>query len=323
MTPTTILIKSLQLAADADIKKLKFPYMVQPKYDGVRGANMWGRMLARSLRPFSNKYTGSFFSQAPFLGFDGELAAGPEDSESLCRDTTSALNTIGGQPWLLWHVFDYITPQTIDLAYEHRYQKMRERVFFIQGAHPELSAHMRIIPSIWCGDMEGLEIIIAQHCNAGYEGTILRDPCGLHKNGRSSPAHNGLLRIKPFIEVDAIVTKIYEGQSNNNEPTLNRLGLTERSTHKEFMVSNGMIGAMDAVLLEDAKHPITGTIVHSKGETVRFGAGRMTHDERLNYFENQMLFIGQRIKGQIFAHGVKDKPRFPTFQAIRMAADVR
>lgn len=318
-----MLLSKPQLAEDWNPEKVKFPVMVQPKVDGVRGLNLFGRLSARSLRPFDNKHATLFFSQGAFLGLDGEMAAEHETNESLCRLTTSALNTIAGEPWLMWHVFDYLRPDTVELPYHIRYDMLVKRVEEIKAYHPELGAHLHLMPSVnHVHDMTTLECLIQDFAEAGYEGTIIRNPFGLHKNGRSSPAHRGLLRIKAFCDVDCIVLKINEGQTNMNEAKINRLGLTERSTHAENMVPNGMIGSMDCELLEDVFHPLTRKLVHRKGEPIRLSAGCMTHDERRLYFQSQHLINGKRVKGRLFPVGVKEKPRHPRFQSFRADADV-
>lgn len=311
-----------QLAEDWIPEKVKFPVIVQPKFDGVRGLNLFGRLSGRSLRPFNNQYANNYFSQGGFLGFDGEMAAEAEDNPLLCSLTTSALNTIRGEPWLMWHIFDYLRPETVELEYFKRYSLAQKKVEQLKEQFPLLGAHVQMMPSV--GHVETMDALMTHiqwHAEAGYEGTIIRNPFGIHKNGRSSPAHRGLLRIKAFCDVDCIVLKINEGQSNQNEAKVNRLGLTERSTHQENMLPNGMIGSLDCELLEDVFHPLTRKLVHHKGEPIRLSAGCMTHEERAMYFTHQHLINGKRVKGRLFPVGVKDKPRHPRFQSFRTDAD--
>lgn len=307
------------LAEDWDRAKVRFPVIVQPKIDGVRGLNINNVMSARTLRPFGNKYTNLFFSQHAFRGFDGELAAEAETHPRLCSLTSSATSTIEGSPWLMWHIFDFINEETIGWPYWQRLSCAQMRIEMLRREHPHLGQHLRIIPWVTCGSIDELDAYIEQHIDQGYEGTIFRAAEGKYKEGRSSPTQNGLLRIKPFITVDAEVTGIEEGQRNENEAKLNELGHTSRSTHAENMVPNGMVGAVHARLLEDAV--FNKKVVHKKGDMVRFGAGRLTHDQRRAMFLDPTLIVGKRMKGQIFPYGIKDKPRFPTFQALRSDED--
>lgn len=298
-----------------------FPVIKQPKIDGVRGQfiNEYGAG-ARSLRPFSNLHTTNFFSQHVFRGLDGELAAEDECHPRLCSLTTSATSTIEGQPWLMWHVFDYITPNTYHLPYDARLEMLADRVKWIKEVYPHLGVHLKVIPWIVVDSMEQLEEEIEKDIDLGYEGTIIRKKKGEYKQGRSTAKQQGLLRIKPFMSVDAIVQSVIEGRRNENEATINALGHTERSTHQENMVPNGMVGAVMATLCEDVTW--IGNVIHKRGDLVRFSAGRMTHEERKLWFEHPELIVGKRMQGQIFPKGIKDKPRFPTFQCLRSADDV-
>ena len=300
------------LATDWVEGKVRLPSFIQPKYDGVRAGHLIGYLTGRSLKKHRNKYTTAMFSDAIFAGLDGEMAAGMETSESLCRDTTSALNTIEGEPFILWHLFDYITEATINLPYDQRYALLCERVHMLQNSpladhHPGIG-RLRIMPSYVVTTMEEVKQGDSYFCGIGCEGSILRYIHGAYKQGRSTVKEGWLLRIKHFVEEDAVVVAVIEGRTNTNEATKNELGLTERSTHSEQMIPNGMVGALDCID-EKTRQPI------------RVAAGTMTHEDRKNYFENQHLILQKHIKYKKFLKGEKDKPRFPTFQSIRMESD--
>lgn len=90
------------LASDWDEEKQRFPVIAQPKIDGLRGLNMYGRLTGRSLKQFKNKHVTSLFSHSALIGLDGEFAAHDQRHPDLCRMTTSALGTIEGEPYVLW-----------------------------------------------------------------------------------------------------------------------------------------------------------------------------------------------------------------------------
>lgn len=311
------------LASDYDESKIRFPVVAQPKIDGVRGMNMLGGLTGRSLKQHANKHVTRFFSHSALIGFDGEMAAERETHPDLCRLTTSALSTIEGEPFILWWLFDYVTAATKGLPYVQRQAALAVRVAEMK-ADPhqhELTHHLRIVPSILCASLEQLNEVDSVWLDMGYEGSILRDPQGLHKQGRSTIREGGLLRIKRFADFEVRVTKIIEGETNTNEAQQNELGLQFRSSHQENMVPNGMVGAMLGVVLKDVKDS-AGNVLFSKGTEIRFGAGRMTHEDRLRFFQLPHLLVGQVAKVKTFLKGVKDKPRFPTFQCLRAASDI-
>lgn len=299
------------LASDYNEAKLKFPILMQPKIDGVRGWNVGGRLVGRSLKTHANKYVTALLSQPELEGLDGELAAEHECHPDLCRITTSAMSSIHGEPFVLWWLFDWVTPATADLPYDERYDALMGWVLHLQS-QPEFAhfaGQLRVVPRDVVNNLERLNELDTHWLDMGYEGSIIRDPNGKHKQGRSTVREGGLLRVKRFEDAEAVVIEIVEGNSNQNEAQINELGQQFRSSHAEGMVASGRVGSMICRNLSD-------------GETITVGPGRMTADERVYFWNNSSELIGKTIKYQHFPKGVKDKPRFPTFQSIRATSDI-
>lgn len=308
------------LASDWDESKVRLPVIAQPKIDGVRALNMVGTLTGRSLKTHKNRHVTKLFSHSALIGLDGEMAAQKETHPDLCRITSSALGTIEGEPFVLWWLFDYVTDDTKAWAYRDRLSALRDRFYQLQKEVPHLHHHLRLMPSVECNTMEELLAWDTRWLEAGYEGTIIRNPGGPHKQGRSTIRESGLLRIKRFVDFEFIVEGIVEGEENQNGAQINELGLTFRSSHQENKVANGMIGAMLGRVLEDVKDG--GKVLFEKGAQVRVGAGRLSHDQRKHYFANQDEFKRLVHKAKFFPKGIKDKPRFPTWQSFRNAADM-
>lgn len=308
-----------QLADDWQESKLVFPLIGQPKVDGVRALNLAGRFTGRSLKGFKNKYATARYSHSALIGLDGEAAAGPETAADLCRATTSALGTIEGQPYILWWLFDYVTPATKLEGYDMRLAMLRIKLDELSREVPELWNHLRLMPSRLLHTKDELEAFDEENLLAGYEGTIIRDPNAVFKEGRSGKKPI-LWRIKRFVDFEFSVHEIIEGQENQNEATLNALGNTERSTHQENMVPNGMIGAMLGRTLNVVKDG--DKVLFEAGQEVRVGAGCLSHDQRRHFFLNQDWFKNHVHKAKFFPKGIKDKLRFPTWQTFRDAADI-
>src|SRR6185312_4948109 len=56
-----------------------------------------------------------------------------------------------------------------------------------------------------------------QRCLAeGYEGIMVRDPAGLYKQGRSTVAEGGLLKVKQFLDAEATIIGFEEQMHNDN-----------------------------------------------------------------------------------------------------------
>lgn len=297
------------LAHDYVASKLRFPLLLQPKIDGVRGLNLLGTLTGRSLKTHKNKFTTEFYSHPSCLGLDGELAANEETHPDLCRLTTSAVGTIAGEPFLLWHPFDFVNSGSLLLPY-HRRLELLESHYKLMVAHaPQIANRVKPIKTIVVNNSDDMHHQEVLWLAAGYEGAIIRDPDGLYKQGRSTPTEGGLLRIKRFAEAEAVVSRVIEGDENLNEAKVNETGHTSRSSHQENMVPNGMVGALECV---DCK----------TGKTITVAAGRMTHVERKHFFEHPELIINKTIKYKTFLKGVKDLPRFPTYQCIRVESDL-
>lgn len=312
------------LCCDADLKNLKFPIYGMPKIDGVRSLNFDGSLTGRSLKQHKNKHVTEFFSHIMFKGFDGEMANEDECHPDLCRITSSALSTINGTPYILWHVFDYVTEVTKDLPFKTRYQSLQSRVNALKE-HPNLEylwSRIRVVPCKLLTTMHELIEFETECLHKGYEGIILRDPEGKFKQGRATAREGSYMRIKRFIDAECEVVDIVEGLTNNNEAQVNELGLQYRTSHKENMVLNGTVGSITGRLIADVFDPITDTLLFSKGDIIEVGPGAMKAEERLQYFQIKQDLIGRIFKFKTFPKGVKDKPRFPTFLSFRDPVDM-
>lgn len=292
------------LASNYDPSNIQLPTFAQPKIDGVRGLNLDGNLVGRSLKAFKNKALTAKFSQLKYQGLDGELAFGEETSGSLCRDTTSAVNTITGPAdGFVWHVFDYVTEETIKLPYHERYRLLVKKV-------EELDEDcIKLVPYFNLKSSAEVEEYDEENLAEGYEGTILRNPDSLYKEGRPGKKEQQLMRIKRFSDSEALVLAVVEGRTNLNEAVINELGRSERSSHAENQVPNGLVGSLTCKDLES-------------GMTITVSPGEMDHIERKFYFDNPQEIVGKTITYKSFKKGVKTLPRFPTFKNIRSAEDM-
>ena len=292
------------LADNYDPNNIQLPTSAQPKIDGVRGLNLDGNLVGRSLKAFKNKALTAKFSHPKYQGLDGELAFGDEASGSLCRDTTSAVNTITGPAdGFTWHVFDLVTEETIKLPYHERYRLLRKKV-------EELGEDfIKLVPYVRLNAAAEVEAYDEKNLAAGYEGTILRNPNSLYKEGRPGKKEQQLMRIKRFSDSEALVLAVVEGRTNLNEAVINELGRSERSSHAENQVPNGLVGSLTCKDLES-------------GMTITVSPGELDHIERKFYFDNPQEIVGKTITYKSFKKGVKTLPRFPTFKNIRSAEDM-
>lgn len=299
------------LATDLDEAKVKFPTIAMPKIDGCRGLNIEDKFVGRSLKRFDNPFLATRFDGEDFRGFDGELAFGDWCSPSLCRDTTGFVNRQTPKPGkpvegdIHWWIFDCLHESFIDCTYIERLHAASAQVAELQLNKGY--SFLRMVPYEIVNSLEEVNQLEAKWLEMGFEGVILRNPEGMHKNGRATTKLGAYLRIKRFVDAEAKVTAIIEAMENTNEAKTNELGRSERSSHKENMVPKGMVGALTC---------------EYQGEEITVGPGEMSHEDRIFYFNNPSLIVGEHITFKSFMHGKKDKPRFPTYKNIRTRSDM-
>lgn len=311
------------LACDVDLTKLKFPVIVMPKIDGVRGINLSGKITGRSLKEFKNPWVTQRFSEPWMQGIDGELALGDEASPTLCADTTGFVNrktAKAGKPVedesLVWWAFDYLHESVIHLPYIQRVNWLS----WLICANSE-STNVRVPPWQIVESLFDLYESEEVYLKMGYEGIIIRDPNGMHKDGRCTVKEAAYMRLKRFVDFEGEIVDILEAQENQNEAKINELGHTERSSHKENKVAKGMAGTIVLRLLSDVKDT-QGNVVLQKHSTIDVGPGNLKHNERIEMWGNKHSYIGQVGKAKMFPKGIQDKPRFPTFISVRAKEDM-
>jgi DNA ligase-1 len=301
-------------------KKVRFPVWLFAKVDGVRMYNPEGIALARTQKKHRNAYVTNQFSNAMYIGFDGEVAAERDTHPDLCRITSSAMSRAEGEPYVLWHIFDFVTEDTHALPYHLRYDHANARIKQLQS-HGQ-GMHLRLMPYVVCNNLEEVEAAHAANLKAGYEGSCLWDPSVVHKQGDSSPTHRGCVRIKDFIHGEARILEVIEGETNGNEAQENELGRTFRTTHQENMTPNGMLGAFKMQQLEDLFDENTKKLLIAKDEIFMCSPGSLDHNGRRHALANPQLYLNQIGKYKFFPKGIKDKPRFPQFDSVRSAEDL-
>lgn len=295
-------------ACDWDETKVKFPLFAQPKIDGVRGLHPKDFMVARTLNRHANKFVSSSpkYNNSSLRGIDSELTLGNDITRSdLCRITSSALSTIEGEPNIVINAFDICDPSVADTPYEKRYDMLQLHVYNMNRAGFN---HIQIVPSFLCNNLD--EFLEHEECwlEQGIEGGILRSPTGRYKHGRSTVREQYSMRVKRFVDEEALIVGFTEAMENLNEATVDALGYTKRSSHQANKVGKGMVG----------------NIIMWNEEMGNFevGPGNLTHEERVLMWNAQAQYIGKIGKFKHFPRGRKTGYRFPTFISVRDQNDM-
>ena len=284
----------VMLASNADLDKLRFPLLISPKLDGVRAYVKNGVVWSRSNKPIPNRHVQGTFRNVENL--DGELIVGPATSPTCYRDTVSGVMREEGEPKVRFYLFDrFDNPAD---PYIVRYHALSTKGI---GVRSLILEQIRVV------DLDELLRWEEDYVALGYEGLILRDPEAPYKQGRSTVKEGYLLKLKRFVDSEAMVVGFEERMHNGNEAKVNELGRTSRSSHKANKTGRGDLGAL----------------VLQTPEGVEFSCGTgFSEKERRDIWQNRDRYLGQFAKYKHFPVGVKDAPRHPVFLGWRDKIDM-
>lgn len=314
------------LACDIDLAKIspaqwESGILVSAKIDGVRGMNISGRLVGRSLKEHKNPHITRLFSSEEYLYFDGELVTGNWTDSDLCRKTSGncSRKSADSDYGVIWYVFDYLAPHMLHLPYIDRLEAVNACVEIL---NIEGNGRVRAIPHYIVHTLEGFLEKEDTFLKLGFEGIIARDPRAPYKSGRATNTMNNYLRLKRFIDFEGVIVDIVEALENTNEKKTNELGRSERSSHQENLIPKGMLGMLKYQVLEDVVW--NGKVLMKRDQVVDVGPGEMDHLTRVEFWINRWNYLdGKTIgKAKCFPHGQKDLPRFPTHQSLRSLEDM-
>lgn len=278
----------------------RFPYYASPKVDGFRASVLGGKLMTSGLVPFRNEWTQSRFSHRVFEGFDGEIVVGEPNEGNVYTRTSSGVTRIAGKPDVKLLVFDLI-PTTSDecvLTWQQRQEILDHRIRKLGMCSVELWHHELVKDNMHLTELE--ERWVAD----GFEGAILRDPAAVYTFGRCKPKEAGLIKLKRYLDSEALVLEEYQMKSNQNDEVVDEItGRKKRSSAKSGMVPKDMVGGLRC------RDLTTG---------VEFNLGSGLNDE---------LRTGDSLVGKVITYkyqpvGVKNKPRQPIFKSIRDCSDL-
>ena len=277
------------LAVEADLDKLEFPVLLSAKFDGIRVVVKDGVVLSRSLKPIRNEYVQKLFKD--YHGVDGELIVGNPTSHDVFQVTTSGVMSKDGEPEVKLYAFDR---WDLEGPYTNRVRYLPEDDNIIK------------INQVFANSPDCLLREYDRFVEDGYEGVMIRDPNSLYKFGRSTKKSQELLKMKPFEDDEFEVVDFKELMRNTNEAEKNALGNTERSHCKDGLIPANTLGAL-AVRYGDT--------------TFDVGTG-FTIEQRKEIWRNRLTLIGSLAKVRYQKVGMKDLPRFPSFQGFRHLEDL-
>lgn len=295
--------------APADLTKLTYPVLASPKLDGIRCIIRDGLALSRNLKPIPNERVREALEGLPD-GVDGELMV--EGGFNACQSFfMSREPSEWTNDWWLF-AFDWIRSLTAEqLPFQNRLAHLT--CWSENNGHNNL----HVVQHVLIANSEQLLAYDAENVARGFEGTMVRDPEGPYKFGRSTAREGYLLKIKQFEDEEAVVVDAVERMHNENELEQDALGHAKRSHAKAGMVPAGDLGALVCRTADGAEFQI--------------GSG-FTADQRSMYWELHRRFgdvAGVTGRTVTFKHQPPpggrqpgQAPRFPVFKGFRNAGDM-
>jgi len=274
------------------------------KIDGIRGVVLNGQVYSNTLKLIPNRYIQHLFGREVLEGCDGELVVGSPYGPGVFTRSMSGVMSEGGEPDVSFYIFDTVRGDAIHADYRSRYENLQARFRLTISIEQTKLVHQFAIYT-----MEELLDLEQQAVHTGYEGLIIRDPCSPYKFGRSTLKQGWMLKVKRFLDREAVVIGFVEKELNQNIPTRDALGLQRRSSEKAGMVKAGTLGALEIRDLENASW--------------QMNCGSGLNDQlRQEIWDNQKDYYGKIITYKYFPVGTKDAPRHPIFKGFRDPKDI-
>lgn len=280
---------------DAVIEKLSFPYDVTPKIDGYRCGIVNGVAVTSSVKPFPNRYIQKSLGWSSLEGLDGELTIGAPNLVDTFRNS-GGVKRAEGEIDFTFHVFDRFADPGVIAS--KRFLQAHDVVIGFGSPRVVMLERTRV------ENLLELDRMKAWASEQGYEGLMLRNPFGPYKFGRGTVRENLLLKLKTFIDFEAVVIGFVEQMQNTNEKTARG----KRGTSAAGMVPKGTLGAFRV------------RAINGPYEGVEFEVGTgvgLTDALRKQVWNNQSRFLGRVMTLKCQDVGGYDKPRMPIYKAFR------
>ncbi|MBO1859371.1 ATP-dependent DNA ligase [Burkholderia cenocepacia] len=294
---------------------IKFPVWASPKIDGIRCVFFGGVAYSRSLKPIPNPIIQAYAKEfADVLdGLDGELVVGRRTDPNCMQHSMAVMSKSdpleAGFTFLVFDCYD------TRAGFEERGTIVETLMQHVSPDDPRIA----LVPQHLVTGAEELAVLEAQFLEQGYEGMMIRDPSGMYKCGRSTEREGGLVKVKRFVDGEAVIVGFEEEMRNENEAMRNATGRTERSTAQAGLVGKETLGALVVRRIRSGIH--SGTPAAELGPVFNIGTG-FTAAQRRDYWQDRKSLVGRVVKFKHFDHGTVDAPRHPVFIGFRHPEDM-
>lgn len=309
ITVTKSLITKPLLAARSDgedLTKLSFPLGVTNKIDGIRCLKVDGRAVSRTFKPIPNHHIRELIERHVPDGMDMEIMAGPTFQES-----TGNIMREDGQPEFWLWIIDYVS-STLGEPYQQRIlNALRWAQRCNHGGEKPSGMHIGVLQPETACSLDDVNRLESKALAEGHEGIMLRRLDAPYKCGRSTFKEGILIKLKRFVDAEAVVRGVEELYHNENEAQTDAFGRTKRSTIQDNLKAGNTLGSLI----------VEGHGGDYHGISFKIGTG-FTKAQRDDLWRRRDDIVGKLVKFTYFPTGIKDAPRFPSFAGFRDPRDM-
>jgi DNA ligase-1 len=286
--------------SDARLEEIEYPVVVSPKLDGYRCLCDGVTAFTSSLKPVTNRYIQKCLTGEDYRGFDGELIVGSpfalNEDDDVFNRTTGPVRRADGEPDFKYYVFD---------DWRFQLDGYGKRWINQVNDYPEIHdiPFVIVIEQRLCHNVAEVLAAFNEFEEMGYEGAIIRRLTAPYKEGRCTYREEFGFKKASWAYAEAFIEDAYEQDENQNEKTVNELGLSKRSSHKENKVGKGTLGGyvLRCKLFEETFR--CGTI---KGGTLAF-----RQEQWDKWIADPESIRGLPFKFKYKVVGTLEKPRQP------------
>lgn len=265
------------------MKKLRYPVIASLKMDGVRALMTEKGLVSRRLKLIPNDQLRSQAREYLKLGDDMELWSPLlpyNDIQSIVMSEKHENSLMIN--FLLIDNFSFCLPYS-------------KRLEMLKGRSNEPEIH-------WC--FSATELFEKERLfidNLG-EGICFRIPDSPYKNGRSTLKEQYLVKLCRSVTDECTIIGFGEALENQNTKELDSLGLTKRASFNAYFIGKDTLGFIK--------------VQNKNGLEFSIGTG-FDNKLRKQIWDNKDEYMGKQLTYKSKAHGIKNKPRCPSFVGFR------
>lgn len=285
-------------ALEKCFERSPLPRLATVKLDGIRALRLNGSLLSRKFIEIPNKYVRERSLILPG-GFDMELYNPTMTFNQIQSVVMSAEHPDSDK--IQFHILDWVQSKpyierlnNVNNFFSQYMQALVGGSYVFDGwpLTPKKTPQELMTFFLQCEAQEG-------------EGICFRLPNGKYKQGRSTFNEQLLMKLSRYVYEEAIITGVFEQETNTNSAITSKTGHTKRSSALSGMVGKGTLGGFMCTTVKD-------------GKEIRVGTGEgWTNGFRLRVWSTPQNWINKTITFKHKPVGRLNKPRHPIMVGVR------